>query len=105
MTQSAEWRFEREGKPHGVRVQPRMTSTSNGAAIAAALDGFGLTRLISYMVAPHLAAGRLKAVLTEFESAPVPVSVVHHEGRQSTPKVRAFIDLAIVMLRAQGAIN
>lgn len=105
VTQSTEWRFEHQGKSLGVRVQPRMVSTSNGAAIAAALDGFGLTRVISYMAAPHLAAGRLKAVLTQFESAPVPVSVVHHEGRQSTPKVRAFIDLAIAMLRTQPAIR
>lgn len=105
VTPSSEWRFEQHGKPLGVRVHPRMTSTSNDAAIAAALDGFGLTRVISYMVAPHLAAGRLKTVLAQFEAGPVPVSVVHHEGRQSTPKVRAFIDLAIGMLRADGALN
>lgn len=105
VTPSPEWRFEQQGKPLGVRVHPRMSSTSNDAAIAAALDGFGLTRVISYMVARHLAAGRLKTVLTQFEAAPSPVSVVHHEGRQSTPKVRAFIDLAIATLRADGALN
>jgi DNA-binding transcriptional LysR family regulator len=64
-----------------------------------------MTRVISYMVAPHLAAGRLKTVLTQYESAPVPVSVVHHEGRRSTAKVRAFIDLAVTLLRAEGAFN
>lgn len=92
-------------KPLAVRVRPRMTSTSNDAAIAAAPDGFGITRVISYMVARHLAANRLKTVLTQFEAPPVPISVVHHEDRQSTPKVRAFIDLAIAMLRADGALN
>ena len=57
------------------------------------------------MVAPHLEAGRLKTVLTQYESAPVPINVVHHEGRRSTTKVRAFIDLAVSMLRAEGAFN
>jgi DNA-binding transcriptional LysR family regulator len=102
---SNDWRFERNGRPLTVRVRPRMTSTSNDAAIEAALEGFGLTRIGSYMVARHLAAGQLKTVLTQFEFAPLPINVVHHEGRQSTRKVRAFIDLAVDMLRADSALN
>lgn len=105
VTPSPDWRFEHNGRPVTFRVRPRMTSTSNDAAIAAALDGFGVTRVISYMVARDLVAGRLKTVLAQFEPARIPVSMVHHEGRQSTPKVRAFIDLAIEMLRADGALN
>ena len=105
ITQSLDWKFERDGKPLVVRVRPRLSSTSNEAALRAALDGFGPTRLISYMAAPHLAAGRLKTVLTQFEAPPMPVSVVHHEGRQSSGKVRAFLDLAIATLRADTALN
>ena len=105
LTASPDWRFECERQPLVVRVKPRLISTSNDAAISAVVRGFGLTRVISYMAAPHLAAGRLKTVLTQYESAPVPVSVVHHEGRRSTSKVRAFIDLAVSLLRAEGAFN
>ena len=105
LTASPDWRFEGERQPIAVRVQPRIISTSNDAAIAAVVRGFGLTRVISYMVAPHLAAGRLKTVLTRYESAPVPVNVVHHEGRRSTPKVRAFLDLAVSLLRAERTLN
>lgn len=105
LTASPDWRFEAERQPIVVRVHPRIVSTSNDAAIAAVVHGFGLTRVISYMVAPQLAAGQLKTVLTQYESAPVPVNVVHHEGRRSTPKVRAFIDLAVALLRAEGALN
>lgn len=105
VTASHDWRFACGREPLVVRVRPRLVSTSNDAAIGAVVRGFGLTRVISYMVAPHLAAGRLKTVLARYEAAPVPVSVVHHEGRRSTPKVRAFIDLAVSMLRAEGAFN
>ena len=105
VTAAPEWRFESERQPMVLRVRPRLISSSNDAAIAAVVRGFGLTRVISYMVAPHLAAGRLKTVLSQYESAPMPVNVVHHEGRRSTPKVRAFIDLAVSMLRAEGALN
>ncbi|CAN7477742.1 LysR substrate-binding domain-containing protein [Duganella sp. LjRoot269] len=100
-----DWRFERDGKPATVKVHPRLSSTSNDAALRAALDGFGITRVISYMAAPHLAAGRLKTVLGRYETPPVPVSVVHHEGRQSSRKVRAFLDMAIAALSADSALN
>ena len=105
VTPTADWRFEQQGKGLVVKVHPRMMTTSNDSVIAAALDNFGLTRVISYMVARHLAEGRLKTVLNQFAAPPVPVSVMHHEGRQSTPKIRAFVDLAIATLRADGALN
>jgi DNA-binding transcriptional LysR family regulator len=44
-------------------------------------------------------------LLTRFQMPPVPISVVHHEGRQSTPKIRAFIDLAIATLRADATLH
>lgn len=68
-------------------------------------DGFGITHVLSYMVAHHLAEGRLVPLLTRFQMPPVPISVVHHEGRQSTPKIRAFIDLAIATLRADATLH
>jgi DNA-binding transcriptional LysR family regulator len=105
VTATNDWRFERDGKPATVKVHPRLSSTSNDAALRAALDGFGITRVISYMAAPYLAAGRLKTVLGRYETLPVPVSVVHHEGRQSSRKVRAFLDMAIAALSADSALN
>jgi DNA-binding transcriptional LysR family regulator len=105
VTSTRDWRFLREGQPFTVRVRPRLSTITNDSAIAAALNGFGLTRAMSYMVAQHIAAGRLEAVLTEYEPAPVPVHVVHREGRHSTRKVRAFLDLAIDALRSDPAIE
>ena len=74
-------------------------------ALAAVLGGFGNTRVISYMVAHDLAAGRLKTILATCETAPVPIHVIHHEGRRATRKLRAFLDLAIETLRSDGALN
>ncbi len=36
--------------------------------------------------------------LSEFEPEPLPVQIVHREGRTSTAKIRTFIDLAKAML-------
>lgn len=105
VTPVSEWRFNDGGRPLLQRLQPRMRTTTNDSAIAAAVTGLGLTRLLSYQVAAHVRSGALQVVLEDFEAAPLPVHVVHHEGRRATRKVRAFIDLAVDMLRADPALN
>jgi len=98
---SPDWRFTKGEDTAIVRVQPRMTVMSNDEAIIAALDGFGITRVLSYMVAAPLSDGRLVEVLREHETPTLPVHVVHHEGRHAARKVRAFLDLAVAELRGK----
>ncbi len=101
----AEWRLLRDGAPCVVKLQPRMISTTNDAALAAAVGGFGLTRLLSYQVADQLRDGQLETVLGDFEPAALPVHLVHREGRHASQKARAFLDLAIERLRANPALH
>ena len=105
VTPVSEWRFNDAGKPLLQRMQPRMRTTTNDSAIAAAVAGLGITRLLSYQVAAHVRSGALQVLLEDFEPAPLPVHVVHHEGRRATQKVRAFIDLAVDGLRADPALR
>ena len=104
VTPSPAWDVNDGGKLRVVKLRPRLTTTSNDAAIAAALGGFGLTQVLSYQVAEHLRDGRLQRVLVAYETAPSPVHVVHREGRHASAKVRAFLDLAIATLRADPAL-
>ena len=101
----SEWRFNDDGKPLLQRLQPRMRTTTNDSAIAAAAAGLGIARLLSYQVAAHVRSGALQVVLEAFEAAPLPVHVVHHEGRRATQKVRAFVDLAVERLRSDPALS
>jgi DNA-binding transcriptional LysR family regulator len=98
---AVDWRFGNRT----LRIQPRLTVTTNDAAIEAALGGFGITRLLSYQVAPQLAAGELKIVLSDYEPAPRPIHIVHREGRHASAKVGAFVDLMTERLRADQALN
>lgn len=100
-----QWRFERDGEVQTVALQPRLTTTSNDAALSAAVGGFGLTRLLSYQVQDAVTQGRLDPVLTAFEPPPLPVHVVHREGRHASLKARAFIDLAVNLLREDPALR
>ncbi len=105
VTPTADWRLMDHGEPRIVKLQARMITTTNDAAVAAAVSGFGITRLLSYQVAEQLRDGLLKTVLTEFEPTPLPVHLVHREGRHASQKARAFLDLALERLRANPALN
>ena len=103
VTPSTEWAFSHGGEPQAVTVSPRVTTSTNDAAIAMAVEGFGVTRLMSYQVAPYLASGTLQVVLQSYEPPPAPVHVVYQEGRRASRKVRAFVDLAKTMLASDPA--
>ncbi len=105
ITSSPNWPFERQGIQQLIKLKPKLTVTSNDAAIEAAVSGFGITRLLSYQVAPHLASGKLKIILENYEPPSKPVNVVHRENHLTTAKVRAFIDLIAARLRADKALN
>lgn len=100
-----EWRF-RPGVPRVAgQLRARMSTTTNDSAIATAVAGFGLTQVLSYQVAQQLETGQLQIVLADYEPPPLPIHVLHREGRHATRKVRAFLDLAIERLRAHASLN
>jgi DNA-binding transcriptional LysR family regulator len=105
VTPSPDWRFQEGGAPCLVKLQPRLIITSNDAAVNAAVEGFGIVRLMSYQVADQVRDGQLKILLSEFELPELPVHLVHREGRHASQKARAFLDLAIERLRANPALH
>jgi DNA-binding transcriptional LysR family regulator len=102
---SPEWRLQDGERQFLVRAHPRISTTTNDSAIAAALADFGIARLMSYQVAQDVSEGRLVIVLPEFEPPPLPIHLVHREGRHVTQKVRAFLDLAVSTLRADDSLR
>lgn len=99
------WHFVNKGKKEFVKLKPRLCCNQNSAALKAAIQGFGLTRLMSYQVGEELAKGTLQSVLTSYEEAPLPINIIHMEGRRVNAKVRAFLDLAKLHLQKNPFIN
>jgi DNA-binding transcriptional LysR family regulator len=100
-----DWNFRQGAKANSVRLSPRLTVSSNDAAIEAALQGFGITRLLSYQIAPQVERGGLKILLKDFEPPPMPIHVVHREGRYASVKIRSFVDLIVERLREDRALS
>jgi DNA-binding transcriptional LysR family regulator len=87
---NGEWRF---GPGRSVvRCEPRLLTNSADVAVAAALEGLGIARVLCYQVAAHVAAGRLVQVLPSLDPEPAPVSLVFQARRRRSPNVRAFIE-------------
>ncbi|MBV8340852.1 MAG: LysR family transcriptional regulator, partial [Gammaproteobacteria bacterium] len=96
---SRTWTFVVDGRPHPVTVRSRLVVTTAEAAIDAAIDGIGLTQLLSYQIATAIKARKLAPVLVSFEPEPLPVSMVYGGGPLLALKVRAFVDFAAPKLR------
>jgi DNA-binding transcriptional LysR family regulator len=92
-TANSEWRFAGP-KAAAIRFEPRLLTNDVDTAIEAAIDGLGITRVLSYQVARHFKDGRLVRLFAQLEPAPVPVSLVFQANRQRSPNVRALIEAA-----------
>ena len=84
-----------------VVIRPRLIVNAAAAAIDSALDGHGITRVMSYQVAADVAEGRLMLLLQAYEPPPIPVHFVMQADRSITAKLRAFIDFAAPLLRSE----
>jgi len=95
------WVFESGKSELSVPVHSRFAVNTAEAAIAAAMLGVGLVRVLSYQVADAVRNNALSVVLDSYESAPLPIHLVH-KGQAPLPlKLRAFLDFVTPRLRAR----
>lgn len=101
----APWPFVDNGVPISVKTNPRLRMNTNDAVIELLLGSWGVSRLLSYQVAPYIEDGRLQRLLGAYELPPMPVHVVHREGRLVSAKIRSFVDFMADHLRADPALK
>jgi len=84
------WSFRRGASEASVRVSGRLRVTAAEGVRAAVLAGMGLSVASEWMFAPELAAGTVRAVLTDWALPPIDLWAVYPSGRMPTAKARAF---------------
>ena len=77
----------------------RLSVNTADAAVAAAVAGVGITRVLSYQAEAALRDGGLLPLLKRFEDTEIPVHLVYRQTRSGNPRVRAFVDFAATRLR------
>jgi DNA-binding transcriptional LysR family regulator len=101
LSPNSAWRF-RFGDGRGridVEIQSRLSVSAAEAAVWAATQGVGATRVLHYQCADSVRDGSLRIILTDYEPEPIPVHLVH-AGRGALPsKMRFFLDFAARRLR------
>ena len=90
--------------PPTITIGPTIVNSSE-VTMQAAINGAGVTRTLSYMVASEVKVGRLKIILSEFEPEPIPIHVIHREGRHAAARVRAFVDFVVARLRGNALLK
>lgn len=90
----ANWTFTDGSNQHGVTVKVSGPVTANSvmAARAAALEGAGLALLPTYAIGPDLAAGRLSAVMKDWQAAEEQISVIFPHRSLLPHRARLFIE-------------
>jgi DNA-binding transcriptional LysR family regulator len=101
----SDWQFVKDGNALSLRVNPRLVVTANQAAINIACLGWGITRVLSYQVAGHVADGGLEVVLQAFEPPALPIQVVYQKNQRVPAKVRTFVDFLAERLAQDTALK
>jgi DNA-binding transcriptional LysR family regulator len=94
------WTFKDTGSEITVPVWPRLSVNTAEAAVDAAADGLGVTRVMSYQAKRAVEAGLLVPLLEDFELDASPVHLVYLSQGLMPLKLRTFLDFAAPRLRA-----
>ena len=86
------WHFTKDGVQTAVELHGPLRTNAVSALRDSAVAGLGLALLPDWLVAPDVAAGRLKIVLSSYHTAPTVVSAVYRTELRGVRRVKAFID-------------
>jgi len=90
------WRFAGPGGRRELRVRGRLQANSGESLMAAALAGFGIARLPTFICGDALRDRRLIPVLPEWtDPLESDINAIYPASRNLSPKVRVFIDFLI----------
>ena len=90
------WRLTDGGRELMVQSQPRLLSNNHFALRDSVIKGLGVALLPKLMAKPLVATGELLHLLPDWSAQPMPVHALYASNRYLTPKVRAFIDYALM---------
>ena len=86
------WIFDDGGQPLRVPVRGRITANNGVLLTEAAAHGLGITHQPDFIAAPFLAQGRVRALLTDHERAPLGIYAVLPGNRYIPHRVRVLME-------------
>lgn len=102
MKHHGQWQFHKDGKILSFRPNSRLQVNTPDMAIASALDGRGIVRVASYMVAEEVRCGELEIIMEDYEPPFVPLHVIRREIGRPSGRVRLIYDELVEQLRGNS---
>lgn len=96
------WEFRQHGRVERVRVRGRYSVASSISVRDALLAGFGASLVPRIYVESDLGAGRLEAVLENWDTVETVLYAVYPSRRHLAPKLRVFLDFLADVFRNGG---
>ena len=97
------WEFLEGNEVRSVALKSSILVNDADTYVACGLAGLGLIQGGTFVLDPHVRAGRLIKVLRDYPSNPRPVSVVYMPNRTKPRRVDVFIDWLIGLYSGQLA--
>lgn len=94
-----DWHFRVGRRAVSIPINAAISCNEIDSSLEACLSGLGLGMFLSYQTAPYRDAKKLRYVLEEFETEPVPVQIVYPQAKLVTRRVRVFVDECVSKLR------
>jgi DNA-binding transcriptional LysR family regulator len=92
------WSFKQEGRKMSVRIEGRLSPSSNEAAVAAAVAGIGIVSTSYWGCRKELEQGDLVQLLPDWVAETVELHAVFPAGRGTKPAARAYVDHLLTRL-------
>lgn len=100
------WRFMRAKELTEIRVSGNLQVDNAEVLRVAAVEGLGLALLPMWCIGPDLKAGRLQALLTDYDATAFSfddgIYVIYQKSRHHAIKVRLFLDFLVQSFRGRG---
>jgi DNA-binding transcriptional LysR family regulator len=94
-----EWNFRVGRRRISVPIHCAIVCNEIDSTLNACTSGLGLGMFLSYQTAPYRKSNKIRYVLEDFETEPVPVQIVYPHTRRLSTTVRAFVDECVRKLR------
>ncbi|UIN54797.1 LysR family transcriptional regulator [Pseudomonas kribbensis] len=94
------WTYEKDGQHHDVRIQGNAQSNNSEAIREMVLGGLGISLSPVWLFSEDLKAGRVIALLQDYQTRSLPIHAVSPVNRRQSARVNAFVDF---MTRALAA--
>lgn len=96
-----EWTVGGGTKSRSITISPQFSVNTASSAVDAAIAGLGIARIMSYQAAGAVSRQQITTILRDFDTDPLPVSLVHPFQQVQPLKRRVFLDYVAPRMKAQ----